>query len=223
MSRSFMNNKITSISLVALSSLLLAGCTLPGSSKPQTVSQAANEAQEFARAIESGKPTVCTMSKSGDTMEYFIKGKMMKIDTTSTTTDEKGVATTSVGHMISDTKFLYTWDDKTKSGAKMAIPTEEESKKLADDAKQFQADSKVPSLESEADFDSYKNEGYAVTCKAGSVDDSLFVPPADVKFIDPSDMMKAIPSPDAAGNIDMSKLKDFEKQFGGLDESADGL
>ncbi len=218
-----MNNKITSLGLVALSSIFLAGCTLPGSSKPQTVSQAANEAQEFAKAVESGKPTVCTMTKAGDTMQYFIKGKMMKIDTTSNTTDAKGVAITTTGHMISDTKFLYTWDDKTKQGSKMAMPTEEETKKLEEDTKKLQADSKVPKLESEADFDSYKNEGYTVTCKAGNVDDSLFVPPTDVKFIDPSEMMKAIPSPDAAGNIDMSKLKDFEKQFGGLDESADGL
>lgn len=218
-----MRKNITSLSLVALSSLLLAGCTLPGTSKPQTVSQAANEAQEFARAIESGKPTVCTMSKAGDTMQYYIKGKMMKIDTTSSTTDAKGVAITTTGHMISDTKFLYTWDDKTKQGSKMAIPTEEESKKMEEDAKNFQADSKVPSLESEADFDTYKNEGYTVTCKAGSVDDSLFVPPTDVKFIDPSEMMKAIPSPDAAGNIDMSKLKELQKQFGGEDTPVDGL
>ncbi len=218
-----MNNKITSISLITLSSLLLAGCTLPGSSKPQTVSQAANEAQEFAKAVESGKPTVCTMTKAGDTMQYLIKGKMMKIDTTSSTTDAKGVAITTTGHMISDTKFLYTWDDKTKQGSKMAMPTEEETKKLEEDTKKLQADSKVPKLESEADFDSYKNEGYTVTCKAGNVDDSLFVPPTDVKFIDPSEMMKAIPSPDAAGNIDMSKLKELQKQFGGEDVPADGL
>ncbi len=218
-----MNNKITSLGLVALSSIFLAGCTLPGSSKPQTVSQAANEAQEFAKAVESGKPTVCTMTKAGDTMQYFIKGKMMKIDTTSNTTDAKGVAITTTGHMISDTKFLYTWDDKTKQGSKMAMPTEEETKKLEEDTKKLQADSKVPKLESEADFDSYKNEGYTVTCKAGNVDDSLFVPPTDVKFIDPSEMMKAIPSPDAAGNIDMSKLKELQKQFGGEDVPADGL
>lgn len=210
MSRRYMNNKITSVSVVALSSLLLAGCTMPGFSKSQTVSQVANEAQEFARAVESGKPTVCTMTKAGDTMEYFIKGKMMKIDTTSSTTDAKGVAFTTTGHMISDTKFLYTWDDKTKQGSKMAIPTEEESKKLAEATNKFQADSKVPKLESDADFDSYKNEGYTVSCKAGNVDDSIFIPPSDVKFIDPTEMMKVIPSPDSTGKIDMSKIKELQ-------------
>jgi hypothetical protein len=210
-----MNNKIASISLVALSSLLLAGCTLPGTSKTQTVSQVANEAQEFANAVKSGKPTVCTISKSGDTMQYFIKGKMMKINTTSNTTDPKGTAIITSGHMINDTKFLYTWDDKTKQGSKMAMPTEEETKKLAEDTNKLQADSKVPKLESEADFDSYKNQGYVVSCKAGSVDDSVFIPPTDVNFIDPTEMMKAIPSPDAAGNIDMSNLQELQKQYGG--------
>lgn len=215
MFRSFMNKNISRITVVALSSLLLAGCTLPGSSKPQTVSQMDNETQEFAKAIESGKPTVCTMTKAGDTMEYSIKGKMMKIDTTSLSKNDKGEEVKTVGHMISDTKFLYTWDDKTKSGAKMAIPTEEETKKIAEDSKKLQADSKVPKLESEADFDSYKNEGYTVSCKAGNVDDSLFVPPTDVKFVDPAEMMRAIPSPDANGQYDMSKLEELQKQYGG--------
>lgn len=209
--------------LLALGGYYLKTRTTNPQSGIQTTGQVANEAQEFARALESGKPTICTMSKSGDTMEYLIKGKMMKINTTSTTTDEKGTKITTTGHMISDTKFLYTWDDKTKQGSKMAIPTEDESNELEEDAKKFQVDSTVPKLESEADFDTYKNEGYTVACKAGSIDDSLFVPPTDIKFIDPTEMMKALPSPDAAGNIDMSKLKDFEKQFGGLDESADGL
>jgi len=38
---------------------------------PQTTSQAVNEATEFARAIESGKPTTCVMTKDNDKMEYF--------------------------------------------------------------------------------------------------------------------------------------------------------
>lgn len=210
-----MNKNISNIAVVALSSILLAGCTLPSTSKPETASQATGEAQEFARAIESGKPTVCTMTKAGDTMEYLIKGKMMKISTTSSTTDATGTSVTTTSHMISDTKFLYVWDDKTKSGTKMAIPTEEETKKLEENAKNIQADSKVPKLESEADFDSYKNEGYTISCKSGNVEDSLFVPPTDVKFVDPSEMMRAIPSPDANGQYDMSKLEELQKQYGG--------
>lgn len=182
----------------------------------QTTSQAMNEASEFAKAIESGRPTVCTMAKGDDKMEYQIKGKMMRMQTTTTMKDESGVSKTTVGHMINDTKYLYIWDDKTKQGSKMTIPTdlpaEASTKPLAKEGEEIKI---APKFDNQADYESLKNEGYTITCKAGSVEDSVFTAPSDVKFIDPTEMMKVIPSPDTAGNIDLSKIEELTKQYGG--------
>ena len=212
----FMRKTIISVSLVALSSLLLAGCTKPSLTKDQTPAKTVSEAAEFAKAIESGKPTVCIMTKDQSSMEYQIKGKKMRIKTTTTTKDESGNPITTVGHMINDTTNLYIWDEKSGQGSKMTIPTEEETKKLAEDAKKLET--QVPEttkLNNETDFIALKDQGYTVNCQAGSVDDSSFIPPTDIKFIDPAEMMKAIPSPDTAGNLDMSQLEELKKQFGG--------
>ncbi len=197
-----MTNQFAKVSIIIFSSLLLAGCTKPDSSKPANISQNMSEAQEFAKAIESGKPTHCTITKDASTIEYFIKGKTIAM-------------TTPTGHMISDTKYLYTWDDKTKQGSKMLIPTEEEAKQMIEQKQGAQPNQNLPKLESQADFDTFKNDGYNVKCQGENIDDKIFVPPTDVKFIDPSEMMKAIPTQGAAGSIDMSKLEDLQKQFGG--------
>lgn len=207
-------NKNIIISIVII--LLIAGgvyamqnkkSTTPGT---QTTNQTVNEANEFAKAIESGKPTVCTMTKGSDTMEYSIKGKKMRIKTTNAATNDKGVLITTVGNMINDEKYFYTWDDTSKQGSKMSmvIPS-------ASPVASTEPIESAPKLDSQEDFDQLKNEGYTINCKAGSIDDSIFTPPSDIKFIDPSEMMKAIPSPDAAGNFDMSQLKELQKQYGG--------
>lgn len=181
----------------------------------QSANQIVSEASEFAKAIESGKPTTCTMSKSGDTMEYQIKNKKMRMKTTSTTTTEDGKTTTTVGHMINDTAYLYIWDDNSKQGSKMAIPTEEQTKEMAEKAKQYQADAPVPQFETESDYKSLKEEGYAINCKASNIDDSVFTPPSDVKFIDPTSMMQTIPAQGEGGKVDMSQIQELKKQFGG--------
>lgn len=205
-----MSKKLTAFGLIAATSFLLAGCTKPGTPATQSVSKTVSEAAEFADAIKSGKPTVCTMTKDGNTMEYLVSGKKMRVNTTTSRTDDKGVVTTTVGHMINDTAYLYTWDDKTKQGSKMAIPTEEEAKAMADKAKQY-APSTAPKLDSEADYQGYKDQGYTIDCKAGSVDDASFTPPSDVKFIDPTQMMKQVTG--GAPTIDYKKL---QEQYGNM-------
>ncbi len=215
-----MNKKLVPV-VVVLLLLAVGGYYMKTKQSPagvvgnQTDSQVMSEANEFAKAIESGKPTLCTMTKGDDKMEYQIKGKMMRMNTTTVMTDDEGVRKTTGGHMINDLKNLYIWDDATKQGSKMAIPTEEENKATAERVKQYQQDQPTPKFESQADYESLKNEGYTVKCQAGSVNDSVFVPPTDVKFIDPTEMMKNIPAMGADGKYDMSKLEELQKQYGG--------
>jgi hypothetical protein len=202
-----MNHKITVISLVTLSSLLLAGCTKIGTPTAQTPTGTNSEAIQFADAIKSGKPAVCTLSKDDDKMEYLISGKKMRINATNLSKDDKGGAKTTVSHVINDTAYMYTWSDSTKQGSKISVPTEEEMKATADKAKSYQASSApAPKLDSEADYQGFKDQGYAIDCKSGSVDDSVFTPPADIKFIDPTEMMKQVTGGAAA--IDYKKLQE---------------
>lgn len=210
-----MNKKII-IGAIAL--LLLAGGayamqskkTSPSTSKSQSDGQLTSEATEFAKAIESGKPTICTMTKGSDLMEYSIKGKKMRIKTTNTMADEKGISKTTVAHMVSDEKYFYTWEDSSKRGSKMSIviPSSAPSASII-------PIENAPKFDSQADYDNLKNEGYTINCKTSIIDDSVFTPPSDVKFIDPSEFMRQIPSPAANGQIDMKQLEELQRQYDG--------
>ena len=67
-----MTKKLTSLSIVAFASIFLAGCTKQ-SNTPQTTNKTVSEASEFAKAIQSSKPTTCVMTKDNDKMEYFTR------------------------------------------------------------------------------------------------------------------------------------------------------
>lgn len=203
-----MNNKLVP---VIITLVLLAGggyyLKTKNTGTPQTVGQTVNEANEFASAIESGKPTLCTLTKDQDVMEYLIKGKKMRINTT---TNIEGK--TTVGHMINDEAYFYAWDDTQKQGSKISMLVPSPSP-LASTVPQ----SDTPKFD-ESDYQGFKDQGYTITCKATSVNDSVFTPPSDVKFIDPSQVMQAFPSPNADGSFDAKQLEELQKQYGGTTE-----
>lgn len=171
----------------------------------QTAGQAMNEATEFAKAIESGKPTTCTMTKGVDVMEYHLKGKKMAANITATM---EGKSTRS--HMINDEQYLYAWSDDQKQGSKMSMAVPSPSIPSSVDSTVS-----APEFDSEDDYDQLKTEGYTINCQAGKFNDSVFTPPTTIEFIDPAAMMRALPSPNAAGEYDMSQLKELQKQYGG--------
>lgn len=179
----------------------------PGS---QTSNQSMGEAKEFAAAMQSGKPTTCTIAKDNNTMEYLLKNKKMRANITTKVEDK-----TTTSHMINDLAYLYMWQDGAGQGSKMAIPTEEETKAMADKAKQYQVENQTPKLDSEADYDGFKNQGYSINCVTGNIDDSMFTPPTSITFVDPTAMMKQVAPNGTTGKIDMEKLKELQKQYGG--------
>lgn len=191
-------HKLTPLALIAVSTLILGGCTKKNTS--QTPSQTVNEATEFAKAIESGRPTLCVMTKDDDQMEFKVKGKLISLTTTTLVNGAK-----TVGHMINDGTYLYTWDDKTSQGSKIAIPKDEVAPSAPVESPTSFSDSK--------DYEMYQNQGYTINCSAQSFDDTIFAPPANIKFIDPSAMMRNIPSPNAAGEFDMSQLQDLKNKI----------
>ncbi len=203
-----MNKKIVPIVIVLL---FLAGVGYYLKMKPssmigkQSASSAQSEAMQFAEAINSGRPTTCTLTKGADSMEYHIKGKMMAADI-STTIEGK----TTLSHMINDGSYLYTWSDTQKQGVKMSIPSEEDSQAAVDKAKEYQA--AAPKFEGEADYESFKSQGYTINCNTSSVGDSVFTPPSDVTFTDPTQMMQQLTTPEG-GQIDYKKL---QEQYGNM-------
>lgn len=176
----------------------------PSTPKSQTVSQTANEAEEFAKAIESGKPTQCTMTNATDKMEYFIKGKKMYINLSNIIENK-----TVLSHIINDEKYFYMWTDGQKQGSKINLLTSPLPNSSA------APEQNTPKFESKDDYEKLKNDGYMINCKPSNIDNSAFIPPVDINFIDPSEMMKSFGTPDGEGKFDMSKLEELQKQYGG--------
>ena len=140
----------------------------------QTDSRVISEATEFAKAIESGKPTHCTMTNITDKLEYFIKGKKMYINMSNIIENK-----TVLSHIINDEKYFYMWTDGQKQGSKINL--------LASPS-----NPPTPKFESEADYEKFKNNGYTIVCNSSNIDDTAFIPPSDINFIDPTEMFKQI-------------------------------
>lgn len=183
----------------------------------QTDAQMASEADEFARAIESGQPTLCVLTKDSDSLQYQIKGKLMRVDSTSTSVDEEtGNSITTTGHMINDGSYFYTWTDDETQGVKMAIPSEKDLKEMSDKAKEFENTS--PSLASQEDYNSLASSGYTIDCKPGNFSDDIFTPPSSVKFIDSSSMMQEFSDATTGDSIDLEKIKELQEKYGSIEE-----
>lgn len=172
--------------------------TAPEALTNQTQTQAVNEASEFARAIENGQPTLCTLAKGSETMEYRLKGKLLraKINTGSV-----------VSHMISDTQNFYMWADGQNQGTKIAVPTEDEVKDVGEQTQQS-----APSLDDEADYNALQSQGYTINCQPGNISDADFIPPAEVTFTDLSAIMQQVSPSGNPNGIDIQKL---QQQYGG--------
>lgn len=170
-------------------------------SSPQAPSQTVSEAAEFAKAIESGTPTFCVLTKDSDKMEFHIQGKKTAMTTTSTVEGK-----THVGHMVNDGTYIYTWDETNMQGSKMALDTLETNNSPAPAPS-------APVFDNAEDYDYYQNMGYTVNCQKESSNDSFFAPPSTVKFIDPTELMRAIPSPNANGEFDMSQLEELKNKY----------
>lgn len=203
-----------SLPLILIVAILAGGgyfyMTNKKSDAPQPTITQVKEATEWAAAIASGRPTLCTMTKGEEKMDYLIKGKKMKA-TMITMVESKKMTS----YMLNDEKYLYTWEDGKDVGTKMTIPTDlpaEASNNRV--AKEGEEQFKTPDLDSESGFDNLKNEGYTIKCDGVTASDADFVSPQSVKFTDLSEMTKAIPSPNATGEYDMNALEEMAKKYG---------
>jgi len=212
-----MRYQYLALAIVTSSALFLGGCTKKDPSAPQTINEQISESKQLADAIKNGQPTYCVMTKGQDKMEYWIKGKMFKMQGITTMQDEESGKTTEVeNYVISDSSYMYSWSNQNKQGFKMKIPTDlpaEASAKEGQDQSEYEK--YAPKFDNEQGYESLKNEGYTINCQKTDIKDSDFATPTDINFVDPTEMMKAVSGQN--GQIDMQKLQDMAKQYEGMD------
>lgn len=146
----------------------------------QTSAEAQSEWQKIGEAIQAGKSVRCEMNntETEQTGQYYMKGKKMRVDSQDPKSPEAS------GSFLTDTEFVYTWNDTKKEGVKFAVvqPTEQEQ--------EVPEGSEVPDFSQESAWNDYEDLGYTVTCTTESFDESLLTPPTDVTFTDMSSFMQ---------------------------------
>lgn len=185
--------KYQKILSLIIGSVILSGCSLFPAANPTTQStkDQVKQAEKLSQVLEKGGQAVCTITKS-DTKETYtitVKGKKMKMSGVQMGEGAKK------GYMINDTIYTYIWDESSKQGFKTKLPTEDETRQAQEDIKNTNSDYSADKVAKTYDDESK----YSVNCKEGGVNDSEFVPPSEVKFVDPSatipaDYLKNIPT-----------------------------
>lgn len=166
--------------MVLVSAIFLAACTPQG---PITGTEEQKE-EKLAQIIASGGSAACTITNLTDNsvVELIVSGKKMKISGNDYGQGKKGT-------MINDTLYLYTWQEGETTGFKMKNPTEEEIKEGSEKAKQFEQD-----YDTETTANMYDDQTkFKTDCSNRPVSASVFVPPTNVKFIDPSELNQMSP------------------------------
>lgn len=173
-----MKKKLT-LGLILGASLIFAGCTQnKNNENPQSQSEAEmiKESQELANAFKSGKPMLCTMTdKENNVAQYAIKGKKMKMSGKDMSENGK------IGNMINDGEWIYIWEEGATEGIKTKMMTEEEGEKLKNKMEEMKTE--VPDFENPESVQEYEDQGYTINCNPENLDDSTFIPPANVNFV----------------------------------------
>ncbi len=195
---------------LAVSSLFLTACTNSNTVTLDTSKDEKSQAQaalKIGQIMEKGGQAVCTITSleaDASVTVMSISGKKMKI------VGKVGPSATD-GVMINDGEYTYLYDTGSTTGMKMKNPTETEAKEMEKDAKKAYEDlpESVKSNEYTSEYDN--EEKYKIECKEGNVAASEFVPPANIKFTDPSEMMKQTLK-DIPGMPTMPAMPDFQNQ-----------
>jgi hypothetical protein len=120
-------------------------------------------------------------------------------------TDYAGTDPKDSGSMLMKDETLYIW--KGKEGTKMAFNMQEMMNKASTPAP---TTAKKSSTADQEEFLS-SLEKYKESCKPTNVDDALFTPPSDVKFLDVSSMMKKAAEAIPTGGLTEEQKKALEQ------------
>lgn len=136
--------------------------------------------------VAANKTQTCTFSASAESGsnegKVYMAGGKMRADSTASYSGKIMGA-----HMINDGKYMYSWTDDQKTGAKMPVTAMENM--------QDHMNTPKGTMETKNALD--ENAKYSYKCSNWSVDESVFTPPADINFIDPTEMMKGMNMPNS--------------------------
>lgn len=173
---------------------------MQGTSEKQ-VSSADNQLQATANPeLLKGKDSLLSLFKLGKSMEcsFSFSAEGMKGEGTSFFADgyvrvDSLYSGDTVGseplasYMIQDTnsKLMYMWSSAMPQGMKMTIPDEADTKADQPDIPKTPAGTPLTmDMDTDVQYD----------CKPWNPDRSVFIPPADVEFMDMDSMMKMMPA-----------------------------
>jgi hypothetical protein len=167
---------LLSIFVVMLSAIVLSGC-LHNPSAPQTTNEVMSEWEKVGKAIAEGKSARCEMinKETGEKSDYYIDGLKMRFETINETNPDQS------GAFLTDGEYAYTWTHNNKQGVKFALIDPEETEP------QTTPDTDVPDFSNPEEWENYEDMGFTIMCEIEPVDESMFMPPADVQFTDMSE------------------------------------
>ena len=144
----------------------------------------------------------CTFTDdNGRQTKTYMKAGAVRTDFTGSKAEESG-------SMILKDKKMYSWNDTTKQGFMMQVPdlniTPTQNSKTG-------AGKGTNPADALAMIEKYKS-----SCKPGTVADSLFTPPAEIKFTDYSNMMKDLQkvAQPTNGAMNEESLKQLMEKYG---------
>lgn len=144
---------------------------------PEAKQEETSQKGSIKGLLAAGKNAMCTFSYSdtqGETSgTIYVSGKKMNGDFTTKTTDGKQMD----NHMVQDDTYIYSWSSAIPQGTKMKIPSEE-----------MASPSPASSGAKTEGVDLNKNVDYK--CSPWDADNSKFVPPSSVTFMDISSFSK---------------------------------
>ena len=193
------------ISAVVVVILLGAGYMILGNKKSapgasQTAAPTTTESSVISSikdALAGGQSLQCNYAdEDGRTTAAYIKNGMVRADMTASKPEESG-------SVIVKDKKVYFWNAQGGFMMEMTDEMMEQGEKTAKESTQGQ--------DTIANLEKYKE-----SCKTATVDDSLFTPPANVKFQDMSSMIKnAMPSGTKAmpSGYDQKQVEELMKQY----------
>ena len=160
-------------------------------------------------ALSKSLSLQCTFTdEEGRETKTYIKAGAVRTDFTGTKSAESG-------SMIFKNKKMYTWNSDTKEGFMMEVPD------VTGPPSQTTTTTTVGTGEKSGKNDHPADalamiEKYKDSCKPGTVADSLFTPPSDVKFNDFSNMMKDLQkvTQPTGGAMNEESVKDLMEKYG---------
>lgn len=203
-----MNKKV--LAVVVLLILLAAGYFLmnkSGSNGGSLVTGTQTQAGKLSftsiqDALSRSLSLECTFTDdNGRQTKTYMKAGAVRTDFTGSKAEESG-------SMILKDKKMYSWNDTTKQGFMMQVPdlkiTPTQNSKTGEAKGTNPADALA------------MIEKYKSSCKPGTVADSLFTPPTEIKFTDYSNMMKDLQkvAQPTNGAMNEESLKQLMEKYG---------